>query len=145
MSDIIFNNQKYILAELLKLVGQAIKIKAEPSLIIGLETAPKDHLLDYPIVVALGEKYQVLVAPGKVHESPYRKYNLMSKIILKKAKVPDPTLVRAMRQDDDRPRDGYSNAPKRPDSNYGYRPQQMHPIDRQRMQDRYNNPNSNRS
>ena len=131
MTEIVLNDTKYSVSEIINLRGQGVKIVLKPDQIEGYDEATKNNTVELPIVVAIGEKYKALVVPLFTPAKPFTKFILLSKIVLKKAKVLPPQPPRAVRQDDDRPRDGYGYQGRRPAALIG-------------SMERFNNPSTDR-
>ncbi len=121
MTNVVINGQKYVLEDIVKLAGQAARIGFDPKLLQGVEDAKRDPTLTMPIVIACEGGYKALVMPATIPDKPFKHYHLMSKIILKKAKVvvapPAPRMEqqtswqRPYRSD---PINPYNNAPRYP-------------------------------
>lgn len=127
MTKVVINDQKYVLEDIVKLAGQAARIGFDPKLLQGVEDAKRDPTLTMPIVIACEGGYKALVMPATIPDKPFKHYHLMSKIILKKAKVvvfiPQPQAT--------------------PQQDNWNRPYRMHPTDQQRLMDRVRGPESN--
>ena len=118
-----------MLEDIVKLAGQAARVGFDPKLLQGVEDAKRDPTLTIPIVIACEGGYKALVMPATIPDKPFKHYHLMSKIILKKAKVVVAPPAPRMEQQHDN----------------WQRPYRMHPNDQQRLMDRFSGPERNNS